>query len=41
MHQDRLEAAAQAAGADGFCNKGAKPGELTERLYATASADAA
>jgi two-component system response regulator EvgA len=37
MHKERLEASAQAAGADGFCNKSAKPGELTERLYAIAS----
>ncbi|MGI8902198.1 MAG: response regulator [Solirubrobacteraceae bacterium] len=36
MHTERLEAAARAADADGFCNKGAKPGELTERLYAIA-----
>jgi len=39
MHGERLEAAAQAAGADGFCSKGAKPEELTGSLFAIASDD--
>lgn len=39
MYQEDLEAAARAAAADGCCNKRARPEELTERLYAIASAD--
>jgi two-component system invasion response regulator UvrY len=37
LHQEALENAAAAAGADGFCNKAATASELTERLYAVAT----
>jgi DNA-binding NarL/FixJ family response regulator len=38
LHQQALENAADAAGADGFCNKGATAAELTDRLYAVSAA---
>jgi two-component system response regulator (stage 0 sporulation protein A) len=38
LQMEQLEAAADASGVDGVCNKGASAGELTERLYAIASA---
>jgi DNA-binding NarL/FixJ family response regulator len=37
LHQQALENAASAAGADGYCNKGATADELTDRLYAVAT----
>lgn len=37
LHQAALESAAGAAGADGWCNKGAAARELAERLYAVAA----
>lgn len=39
LHQEALENAAQVAGADGYCNKGATAAELTDRLYAVSGAD--
>jgi DNA-binding NarL/FixJ family response regulator len=38
LHQQALENAARAAGADGYCNKGATASGLCDRLYAVASA---
>jgi DNA-binding NarL/FixJ family response regulator len=38
LHQEALANAARAAGADGYCNKGATASELCDRLYAVASA---
>ncbi|MFL5846970.1 MAG: response regulator transcription factor [Solirubrobacteraceae bacterium] len=38
LHNEALQNAANAAGADGFCNKGATAAELTERLYVVATA---
>ena len=37
LQMDQLEAAAQRAGVDGVCNKGASSNELTEKLYAIAA----
>lgn len=34
LHDDALESAAVAAGADGYCNKAATAVELTDRIYA-------
>jgi DNA-binding NarL/FixJ family response regulator len=37
LHEEALAAAADAAGADGWCNKGATADELCDRLYASAA----
>ena len=37
LQMAQLEAAAEASGVDGVCNKGASAGELCERLYAVAA----
>lgn len=39
LHQEGLAAAATAAAADGYCNKGATARELCDGLYAVATAD--
>lgn len=39
LHQEGLAAAAAAAAADGYCNKGATARELCDELYAVATAD--
>jgi two-component system NarL family response regulator len=37
LHDEALAAAADAAGAEGWCNKGATAGVLCDRLYAVAT----
>lgn len=37
LHEDALREAAAAAGAEGWCNKGATATELADRLYAAAA----